>query len=154
MLSTILPFLSIGFGTVAILSSIASIATIRREHRARQRAFAELAAELASIRAVIAALEPPTQFLAPDGRHNLRRDRGRAGVAITGPILITVPDLSASDPGPVPVPPELAERFSGIWELSDSGASADAIARATGQPIGQIELILALRRPGDDEGEA
>ena len=155
MLFTILPFLSIGFGTVAICSSIVSIVAIKREHRDRVRAFAAMSAELAKIQAEIQALQPSPQFLAPDGRRNLRRDRGRSGGAIPGPILIAVPDLTASDPDTVAIPPELAERFAGIWELAESGATAEAIARATGQPIGQIELILALRRYGDDdEGEA
>ncbi len=40
----------------------------------------------------------------------------------------------------------LSQRYAAIWDLADSGASPDVIARATGQPIGQIELILGLRR--------
>jgi hypothetical protein len=40
----------------------------------------------------------------------------------------------------------LSQRYAAIWELAASGASPDAIARATGQPVGQIELILGLRR--------
>ena len=40
----------------------------------------------------------------------------------------------------------LERRFRPVWDLADSGQAIDAIARATGQPIGQVELILALRR--------
>jgi hypothetical protein len=43
----------------------------------------------------------------------------------------------------------LTQRYSAIWTLADQGASAEVIARATGQPIGQIELILGLRRQID-----
>ena len=43
----------------------------------------------------------------------------------------------------------LQQRYAAIWDLADSGASPDVIARATGLPIGQIELILGLRRPPD-----
>jgi hypothetical protein len=43
----------------------------------------------------------------------------------------------------------MSQRYSAIWTLADTGASAEVIARATGQPIGQIELILGLRRQID-----
>ena len=48
----------------------------------------------------------------------------------------------------------LARRFGPIWELADKGRSPGAIARETGQPIGQVELILGLRRPSDGDGIA
>jgi hypothetical protein len=41
---------------------------------------------------------------------------------------------------------DLARRFARIWGMADRGASADRIAAATGQPIGQVELVLNLRR--------
>ena len=65
------------------------------------------------------------------------------------PTLIAVPDLGATTPGPsatIPTDSELGRRFGPIWQMAESGASAGAIARATGQPIGQVELILGLRR--------
>jgi hypothetical protein len=62
------------------------------------------------------------------------------------PALIAVPSLAG-------VPNEreasvagLTERFAAIWTLADQGGSPETIARATGQPIGQIDLILGLRR--------
>jgi hypothetical protein len=76
---------------------------------------------------------------------SLRADAATS--AVTGPTLIAVPSLSAPAPGAATaVAAELGRRFGAIWELADSGASAEAIARETGQPIGQVELILALRR--------
>ena len=47
----------------------------------------------------------------------------------------------------------LSQRYAAIWDLADTGASPDVIARATGQPIGQIELILGLRRQIDAESD-
>jgi hypothetical protein len=69
--------------------------------------------------------------------------------AVARPTLITVPDLAASR-GAAPAAEasaELARRYGAIWEMADRGLTCDAIARATGQPIGEIELVLGLRRP-------
>jgi hypothetical protein len=75
-----------------------------------------------------------------------RSDRA-APSAVAGPTLIAVPSLTAapadtSDAAAA----ELAERFGAIWALADAGQTPEAIARSTGQPIGQVELILGLRR--------
>lgn len=64
-----------------------------------------------------------------------------------GPTLIAVPNLAAPAGEPTaPVSPDLVQRFGAIWEMADAGDSAGSIARATGQPIGQVELILGLKR--------
>lgn len=65
-----------------------------------------------------------------------------------GPTLIAVPDLSARpvESAEAEVEAELAQRFGAIWALADAGQSAEAIFRSTGLPIGQVELILGLRR--------
>ncbi len=65
------------------------------------------------------------------------------------PRLIAVPKLPASADRAA-MQGGISHRYAAIWELAESGASADAIARATGQPIGQIELILGLRRQMDN----
>jgi hypothetical protein len=46
----------------------------------------------------------------------------------------------------------LGRRFAAVWEMADSGATPEAIARETGHPIGQVELILGLRRRIPAEG--
>ncbi|HEV3163077.1 MAG TPA: hypothetical protein VGZ22_03470 [Isosphaeraceae bacterium] len=74
-----------------------------------------------------------------------RFDRAEVS-AVTGPTLIAVPDLGASPGEAAAAATELARRFGAIWDLADTGASPEAIARGTGQPIGQVELILGLRR--------
>jgi hypothetical protein len=91
----------------------------------------------------------------------LRADAGLDS-AVAAPTLISVPNLAG-----VGSPTEesassaelerLGSRFSAIWELAEADASADAIARATGHPIGQVELILGLKRqlsavPGNAPG--
>ena len=65
----------------------------------------------------------------------------------TGPTLIAVPALAAPSSRPLE-PPEgsLYERHTEIVALAAAGASPGEIARRTGQPIGQVELILGLHR--------
>ncbi len=65
------------------------------------------------------------------------------------PPLIAVPRLEASPGDRDAAISGLTERYAAIWALADNGAKPDVIARATGQPIGQIELILGLRRQID-----
>lgn len=80
---------------------------------------------------------PPTQ-----------RADGALARAMTGPTLITVPDLTAPamtyEPSPAAV--ELGRRFGAIWELAEAGATSEMIAQETGLPVGHVELILGLRR--------
>jgi hypothetical protein len=75
-----------------------------------------------------------------------RADRA-SPTAVGGPTLIVVPSLTpAVTEGSRTAALELGERFGAIWELADRGQSPEAIARETGQPVGQVELILGLRR--------
>jgi hypothetical protein len=78
------------------------------------------------------------------------------GHPAAGPTLISVPDLSspAGPAAPAEASAALGRRFAAVWDLADAGATAGAIARATGQPVGQIELILGLKRrlPPPTEG--
>jgi hypothetical protein len=106
-------------------------------------------------RAVSGAAEHP-------GSAGLRSSRGpsrsapRAGgrvavrtLDLSGePRLIAVPNLAGGQDRQA-MQNGLSQRYAAIWDLADSGASPDVIARATGQPIGQIELILGLRRQYD-----
>jgi hypothetical protein len=65
------------------------------------------------------------------------------------PPLIAVPSLASPPPEWQAALGALEQRYAAIWTLADTGASPEVIARATGQPIGQIELILGLRRQID-----
>jgi hypothetical protein len=60
--------------------------------------------------------------------------------------LISVPNLASSADDRDQSASPLSQRYAAIWALADQGGSPDVIAKATGQPIGQIELILSLRR--------
>jgi hypothetical protein len=99
-----------------------------------------LADRLRALDALLSRLES-----APATAPRRRLDRAEPN-AVAGPTLIAVPDLAAPAGDPSPASAELARRFGAIWDLADVGATPDAIARATGQPIGQVELILGLRR--------
>jgi hypothetical protein len=88
------------------------------------------------------------------GAAERRRKRAEVSHADSAyaPTLIAVPSLAAPASEREASAGQMSLRYSAIWSLADSGASADVIARATGQPIGQIELILGLRRRIDANG--
>jgi hypothetical protein len=60
--------------------------------------------------------------------------------------LIAVPSLPGAPYDREASVSGLSERFDAIWSLADNGSSPEVIARATGQPVGQIDLILGIRR--------
>lgn len=77
-------------------------------------------------------------------RRSVRIDRGSA--VRRKPTLIAVPDLSAAPAAGTEPARTLRQRYQEIWSQADAGLDAEAIARQAGQPIGQVELILSLRR--------
>jgi hypothetical protein len=123
----------------------------------RQESIAALLARLDAQRDAESAAEsapvsPGNGGLAQERRPNQpqpqpqRADRAKPS-AVGGPTLIVVPSLVAGVPNASSAAAaELGERFGAIWALADSGQSPEAIARTTGQPVGQVELILGLRR--------
>jgi hypothetical protein len=62
------------------------------------------------------------------------------------PTLIAIPKLASTAQDSDTNLETLSERYAAIWDLADSGSAPEVIARATGQPVGQVELILGLRR--------
>lgn len=114
---------------------------LARALMARRRALEVLLERVATLEAAAPAPAPVAN--AP------RVDPGKAESA--GPKLIAVPDLAAP---PGLVPGDLGERHAAVLDLADAGASADEIARATQQPIGQVELVLGLRRRLAQQGPA
>ena len=63
------------------------------------------------------------------------------------PILIAIPDLGAvEEESDERAGSELGERHGEAWTLAAAGVPPEEIARQTGQPIGQIELIVGLYR--------
>ncbi len=63
------------------------------------------------------------------------------------PTLIAIPDLGAvEEESDERAGSELGERHGEAWTLAAAGVPPEEIARQTGQPIGQIELIVGLYR--------
>lgn len=138
----------------ALLATIA-IGLALRTRSALRTAVRGLADEVARQGAAIEGLSAARQVPGSVASSNPKSRRDRPGLSVPkGPTLIAVPDLAPPSPGAVAMPADLARRFGAIWDRADSGASAEAIARDTGQPIGQVELILGLRRtrPAEHRG--
>lgn len=112
----------------------------------------ELAAGQEALAARLARLEALAQAGAngshPTGPRLGRRVDPGAPATSGGPLLISVPDL-ATPPAAAPALEAAAvldRRFGPVWAMADEGTPVEAIARETGYPIGQVELILGLRR--------
>ncbi len=81
---------------------------------------------------------------------NVRVDSGR-NTQESGRTLIAVPSLASRGSGEIAAAAaeELSRRFGTIWNLSQAGRSIAEIASETGHPVGEIELILGLKRSTD-----
>jgi hypothetical protein len=133
-----------------------------RADRATEQALGELSQQVRELRSRLERCEaslrargedasagsPPGRRPASAGKGAVVRIIDAPREDLNEPTLIKVPRLAAAEARPA-MPSGLTQRYAAIWELAESGASPDAIARATGQPIGQIELILGLRRQLD-----
>ena len=90
---------------------------------------------------------------------SIQRADPAATTAVGRPTLIAVPSLSATGAGAVAeasaaeAAEELGRRFGAIWALADAGETVESIARTIGQPMGQVELILRLRRHLSQTGQ-
>jgi hypothetical protein len=64
------------------------------------------------------------------------------------PILIRVPSLkdAAGQKDREDAGVQLARLHAPIWERAERGQTAAEIAGATGRPLGEVEVVLALRR--------
>ncbi len=69
-----------------------------------------------------------------------------AGVATVGMTDGGMADGASSAAGAADAPDDVDARHGRIYALSDSGYSPRAIAQELGRPVGEVELILALRR--------
>jgi hypothetical protein len=149
-------------------SPLAWMALVQRRSRSEgliERRFSELAGELSTLQVRLNRCEaacqklgeaPPEPVPARQTRQPRRLQSARGvrpgpvevlpGAGTDEPPLIAVPSLAAPSQDREATLSSLTQRHSAIWALADSGASTEVIARATGQPIGQIELILGLRR--------
>lgn len=135
---------------VAGVALLAATTALAGAWRWRVRALAE---RVRALEAIVARMEsrlgagdrPAHRPAGPRAVRIRRPDPAPEGVP-PGPTLIEVPDLTATPAEAPGAMSELAGRFGAIWERADRGEPPDVIAQATGQPIGQVELILGLRR--------
>jgi hypothetical protein len=146
MLDAPLTLVALLMGAGSTLGVLGLWLAVRRWRRGDAEKFSSV---LAALSDRIARLEREREG-SPVGRKRFARGMHvrvevPAPVSTPVPTLIAVPDLSAESK-PVPSEFEPARRFEEICALADAGNTADAIARATGQPIGQVELVLGLRR--------
>ena len=82
-----------------------------------------------------------------DGASSMRQDDPSERVPSGGPTLIEIPDLAAREHEPDPqAERELGQRHAEVWTLAEAGTPPAEIARQTGHPIGQVELIVGLFR--------
>jgi hypothetical protein len=126
---------------------ISALAKAFDELRKRQDAFEETMARVGTSAPAESAPRPHPGPPLRRSASTVRRFDAAEPSAVSGPTLIAVPSLAAASmPSTSAVTTDLGRRFGPIWDLADTGATPDAIARSTGQPIGQVELILALRR--------
>jgi hypothetical protein len=153
-------------------SPLAWVAILQRRSRlshVMEKRWNELAGEVRRLEARLAQAESPGRQgkptgdpLTTDASARFQPDphrsfpaawprRSDAGLLepLDGPSLIAVPNLAAAPQDREDSVNGLTQRYAAIWMLADQGASSEMIARATGQPIGQIELILGLRRQID-----
>jgi hypothetical protein len=80
------------------------------------------------------------------GSARAERAAATARAAQPEPPLIAVPTLTSAPEHREELVSGLSDRFAAIWSLAENGDSPEEIAQATGQPIGQVDLILGLLR--------
>ena len=153
------------FGCLVALGGLTVVLTRRLDQMRRRTELrlGELARRLQQIesRSGIPASDSPRERSAKVGAADHSVARSTFGVdcstqAPGRPTLISVPDLAAdsrdqslADDG------GLGQRHAEIWALAAAGASTQEIAGQTGQPIGQVELIVGLyRRSSSHRGTA
>jgi hypothetical protein len=140
--------MAIGLGAVALCVAWSRLRVATRASARELEALAKRVERLESSFVEPSPTLPPS--VRPDARPtpSLRSDPPSAP-APANVTLITVPYLARSDStaeSAANSSAELGARFAAIWESVDNGSSPAEIARATGEPIGQVELILNLRR--------
>ena len=139
---TVTALSSLALSLVALLSASVVGFRARADRASAGRRLDALAHRLSGLES--RRVSPLTATPTPTPRTTSRVDPPQP----PAPTLISVPNLSTPSASSVSVEASavLGRRFASIWELADAGTSAEAIARATGHPVGQVELILGLRR--------
>ncbi|WZP00703.1 hypothetical protein EP7_002352 [Isosphaeraceae bacterium EP7] len=127
----------------ALIAAVIGLAVAQVLARSKVR---ELSHQVLSLKRLPAP--PPVAPGRPGHRPRRRRDDAEASFP-AGPRLIAVPRL-APPPGRRETmrrdaADQMAGRYGPIWALAEAGTPLAEIARESGLPIGQVELILGLR---------
>jgi len=148
---------------VAVTSWMLATRQLKRTRSATEQRLQMLAQRLLRIESRIDELEThdrrtpdhhknPPRRSAPGESREDRRTQSILEVredknARSEPTLIAIPDLGAvAEPSEERADIGLSERHGEAWTLAAAGVPPEEIARQTGQPIGQIELIVGLYR--------
>lgn len=108
--------------------------------------FDSAAVPTASAREGVLRLRPPGSSRTA-GAAPLRQGPSENSETRGGSTLIAIPDLAAGGNEPdSQAETELVKRHAEVWTLAAVGMPPGEIARQTGQPIGQVELIVGLYR--------
>lgn len=138
--------------TLCLLTTALLVVSVRIWAQLRALSGSGIAHQLEELQRAQSTLKDAVERLRADkkvvrttGARAHRFDRAEDN-AVPGPTLIAVPNLASPPEATSATSEELARRFGSIWSLAEEGASAETIAQRTAQPIGQVELILGLRR--------
>jgi hypothetical protein len=147
--TTVLACSTLGLALSTLALAVAWRLRLRGESATTARTIEDLARRVGRLEALQAA---PSDVPAPRSAFSERPQTAhrvdRPAASTLCPTLIEVPSLARTGARPGEVADassELGRRFGPVWELAERGSSAESIARETGQPVGQVELILRLR---------
>lgn len=129
--------------SLSLLSGAACLFLIRRAHRASQ---SEQSSEQRLIQLALDLRRLDQRVRELEGLH---RDNGPAADSTeraAPPSLISIPDMSRPADGETDEAANLALKHADVWSMAERGLGAAEIARSTGRPIGQVELIVGLHR--------
>ncbi len=151
--SLLILILAAGVLTCLALSGVVAMLLLRKIRGMRRQTEQRLDQLAQRVRLIELLTERPLAQPAPrESRNEAGRslalaevsDQASAGRDWT---LIAVPNLGVDEPEVDPgAENDLSQRHGEVWSLAALGASTQEIARQTGQPIGQVEVIVGLYR--------
>jgi hypothetical protein len=145
---------------VILAVGVALLRRVSRHADEADRRFAELAVRLRLVESRLERLATQAEAHHPEARPATARNESNSPSQVPDrpavppehpreepPTLISVPDLSLeSGPCDSEAREALALRHAEVWRLADTGLAADEISRRTGQPMGEVEVVLGLYR--------
>lgn len=133
--------------TLSLLSNAACLFLIRRANRSsrsehlNEQRLIQLSLDLRRLEQRVRELEGSPSEVARRGVFRAHGPDNREAA----PSLISVPDMTLQTENETDAA-SLAQKHGDVWTMAERGLDAAEIARATGRPIGQVELIVRLHR--------